>query len=107
MKYGIKMPVAVGLTLLLCVGSAVRKLTLGITPPAIPGMGDPLPQITNNPTDLINFVNGQLNMKEIETLNPATNPTGPAGQLGPLFNNTSCAACHSNPALGRGRTESI
>ena len=66
------------------------------------GMGDPLPAIASSPDDLINFNNGQLNMKEVETLNPADNPTGPAGQLGPLFNNTSCAGCHSNPAIGGG-----
>lgn len=102
MKYGIKIPVAVGLILLLCVGSARSQTHFRNHTAGYSGMGDPLPQITNNPTDLINFVNGQLNMKEIETLNPATNPTGPAGQLGPLFNNTSCAACHSNPAMGGG-----
>ena len=102
MKYGIKIPVAVGLTLLLCVGSARSQTHFRNHTAGYSGMGDPLPEITNNPTDLINFVNGQLNMKEIETLNPATNPTGPAGQLGPLFNNTSCAACHSNPAMGGG-----
>ncbi len=102
MKYGIKIPVAVGLILLLCVGSARSQTHFRNHTAGYSGMGDPLPEITNNPTDLINFVNGQLNMKEIETLNPATNPTGPAGQLGPLFNNTSCAACHSNPAMGGG-----
>jgi CxxC motif-containing protein (DUF1111 family) len=64
--------------------------------------GLPLTGIANSPADLTNFNNGLINFQEVETLNPATAPTGPAGQLGPLFNNTSCAACHSNPARGGG-----
>ncbi len=72
------------------------------TVPIFTGMGDPLPGVANNLTDLTNFSNGQLNMQEFETLNPATDPTGPAGQLGPLFNNTSCATCHDHPATGGG-----
>jgi len=109
MTHGIKILVATGLTFILFVGAAnsqthFRNLKPGIGPgyPVYSGMGDPLPAITHNPTDLTTFINGELNMKDIETLNPATNATGPAGQLGPLFNNTSCAACHSNPAMGGG-----
>jgi CxxC motif-containing protein (DUF1111 family) len=66
------------------------------------GIGDPLSGVTNNSTDLTNFSNGLLNFQEVETLNPATATSGPAGQLGPLFNGTSCATCHSNPARGGG-----
>jgi CxxC motif-containing protein (DUF1111 family) len=109
MAYGIRILVAAGLTLIMFVGSAnsqshFRNLKPGISAgyPIYSGMGDPLPGIANNPTDLTNFINGELNMKEIETLNPATNGSGPAGQLGPLFNNTSCASCHSTPAMGGG-----
>jgi hypothetical protein len=66
------------------------------------GFGEPLPGIANSSADLANFNNGLLNFQEVETSNPAHAPVGPAGQLGPLFNNTSCAACHSNPSRGGG-----
>lgn len=72
------------------------------TVPVFIGMGDPLPGIANNFGDLTNFSNGLLNFQETETLNSATNSSGPPGQLGPLFNNSSCASCHSNPARGGG-----
>ena len=72
------------------------------TVPLFIGMGDPLPGIANDFNDLTNFSNGLLNFQETETLNSADNPSGPPGQLGPLFNNNSCAACHSNPARGGG-----
>ena len=42
--------------------------------------------------EVTNFNNGLLNFQETETLKPASDPTGPPGQLGPLFNNNSCAA---------------
>ncbi len=81
-----------------------RNLKSGLNPSfsTYSGMGEPLPSMNSNAGDLRNFINGQQNMKEIETLNSAKNPTGPAGQLGPLFNNTSCADCHSNPTVGGG-----
>ena len=65
-------------------------------------MGDPLPGLANSPEDLTSFSNGQLNFKEIETLNSADAATGPSGGLGPLFNNVSCAGCHDHPASGGG-----
>jgi hypothetical protein len=68
-----------------------------LAPFAFSGFGVPLPAIASSPTDLVNFNNGLLNFQEVETLNPANSLSGPAGQLGPLFNDTSCAACHSNP----------
>jgi len=71
-------------------------------PFAFYGFGAPLPGVAQNSSDLAHFNNGLLNFQEVETLNPANSPSGPAGQLGPLFNNTSCAACHSNPARGGG-----
>jgi CxxC motif-containing protein (DUF1111 family) len=73
-----------------------------VTVPLFIGMGDPLPGIANNFNDLTNFSNGLLNFQETETLNPANDASGPPGQLGPLFNNSSCASCHSNPARGGG-----
>jgi CxxC motif-containing protein (DUF1111 family) len=51
--------------------------------------GDPLPGLT--PAQLNQFVAGQDEFEEEETA---------ADGLGPLFNNTSCAACHSSPAVG-------
>jgi CxxC motif-containing protein (DUF1111 family) len=74
----------------------------GTAPFAFYGFGVPLKGIGNNSADLANFNNGLLNFQEVETLNPASAPSGPPGQLGPLFNNTNCAACHSNPARGGG-----
>jgi hypothetical protein len=71
----------------------------GIEPFAFYGFGAPLAGIATHPADLANFNNGLLNFQEVETLNPASAPSGP---LGSLFNNTSCAACHSNPARGSG-----
>lgn len=63
------------------------------------GFGEPLPEIAhagaNNP-DLQNFSNAQQVFKLIFNL----------PQLGPLFNNRSCAACHWQPAMG-GSGESI
>jgi CxxC motif-containing protein (DUF1111 family) len=73
-----------------------------LTVPLFIGFGDPLPGVAGNYNDLTNFSNGLLNFQETETLNPATDASGPPGQLGPLFNNTSCAACHSNPTRGGG-----
>jgi CxxC motif-containing protein (DUF1111 family) len=70
--------------------------------PLFMGIGDPLPGVAKNNGDVTNFNNGLLNFQETETLKPASDPTGPPGQLGPLFNNNSCAACHSNPARGGG-----
>jgi len=66
------------------------------------GMGDPLPGVANNQADLANFSAGQLNFKEVDTLNNANAATGPAGGLGPLFNSVSCAGCHDHPASGGG-----
>jgi len=58
--------------------------------------------VANSSADLANFNNGLLSFQEVETLNSASASSGTGGQLGPLFNNTSCAACHSNPARGGG-----
>jgi len=66
------------------------------------GFGAPLSGVANDPADLANFNNGLVNFQEVETLNSADALSGPAGQLGPLFNSTSCGACHSNPSLGGG-----
>jgi CxxC motif-containing protein (DUF1111 family) len=53
--------------------------------------GDPLPGLTD---DLMaRFAAGQANFETIDTV---------PGGLGPVFNNTSCANCHSSPATGGG-----
>jgi CxxC motif-containing protein (DUF1111 family) len=70
--------------------------------PLFAGMGAPLPGVANSSTDLTNFDDGLVNFQEVETLNPADAPSGPAGQLGPLFNSTSCTGCHNSPAVGGG-----
>ena len=41
------------------------------------------------------FVAGQQNFSSVDTI---------AGGLGPVFNNNSCAACHTTPAVGGGST---
>lgn len=57
--------------------------------PAAPG--DPLPGIT--PREFEEFRLGLEDFREVET---------PADGLGPLFNGTGCASCHSVPAIGGG-----
>jgi hypothetical protein len=71
-------------------------------PFAFYGLGARLSGVAKNSADLANFNNNLLNFQEVATLNSTDAASGPAGQLGPLFNNTSCLACHSNPARGGG-----
>jgi hypothetical protein len=78
-----------------------------IEPFAFYGFDAPFAGIATHSADLANFNNGLLNFQEVETLNPASAPLGPPGQVGPLFNNTSCAACQSNPARGHGSLELV
>ena len=59
-------------------------------PVNLSGFGAPLSAILNNSTDLETFSTGQSNFKEIDQV----------PQLGPVFNGVSCAACHSQPAIG-------
>jgi CxxC motif-containing protein (DUF1111 family) len=61
-------------------------------PATLQGFGAPLPAVGSSVSDLSVFATGQLNFKEIET----------APQIGPLFNGTACAGCHSQPAIGGG-----
>ena len=58
-------------------------------PPPLPRFGDPLPGLT--PVQLAAFSAG---------LDEFTNEETIAGGLGPIFNNVSCVACHSGPAVG-------
>lgn len=56
------------------------------------GFGAPLPAVAQSTADLGVFATGQLNFKEIDSI----------PQLGPLFNGTTCAGCHSQPSMGGG-----
>jgi CxxC motif-containing protein (DUF1111 family) len=58
-----------------------------------PNFGDPLSGLT--PDLLARFEAGQANFEGTDT---------PATGLGPVFNNTGCAQCHSIPAVGGGST---
>lgn len=68
-------------------------------PVGMSGFGEPLPEIAHagvNNADLQNFTAAQQIFKLVFNL----------PELGPLFNNRSCAACHWQPAMG-GSGESI
>jgi CxxC motif-containing protein (DUF1111 family) len=73
-------------------GSAVAVLallTLGGGAP--PRFGDPLPGLT--PRILARFLAGKAAFERV---------FDPANGLGPVFNNTSCAKCHNQGAIGGG-----
>ena len=52
-------------------------------------LGDPLPDLTQE--QMAAFTDGLGEFENIET---------PESGLGPIFNNTSCANCHTTPAIG-------
>ena len=58
-------------------------------PPGPPELGDPLPGLTA--AQLTDFQNGLDQFNTVET---------PETGLGPVYNNVSCVACHSGPAVG-------
>jgi CxxC motif-containing protein (DUF1111 family) len=58
-------------------------------PRAADNLGDPLPDLTRE--QLNAFLDGRGEFEAVETIE---------GGLGPIFNNTSCAICHSVPAIG-------
>jgi hypothetical protein len=62
---------------------------LGPPPHASGRLGDPLPNLTQD--QVTDFSNGLDEFENVETV---------ASGLGPVFNNTSCANCHSNPVIG-------
>jgi CxxC motif-containing protein (DUF1111 family) len=71
-------------------GSSVVTLaqqTASAPPPS--SFGEPLPGLTADERDRFNI--GRDDFEEEETV---------ADGLGPVFNDTSCAVCHSNPAVG-------
>jgi CxxC motif-containing protein (DUF1111 family) len=68
-----------------------------IQPPrGAPRFGDPLPQLTRD--QFAAFTAGLEEFENVET---------PESGLGPIFNNTSCVACHSAPATGGGSAETV
>ena len=72
--------------------SAVACLAFaGSTPLPQPGMGEPLQGLTQD--QLNAFLTGRTAFQFV-----FTQPTG----LGPVFNQSSCAACHNNPVGGSG-----
>lgn len=75
---------ATGMAAMICVAAAARG-----------DFGDPLPGIT--PAEQSAFTSGQLAFATAET---------PAEGLGPVFNDVSCAACHTGPkkAIGGNTT---
>ena len=92
----------VGLGLIVCAFATAPSVDAGPSnrrartqanyPINLNGFGAPLPAVANSTPDLATFATGQLNFKEIDSI-----PT-----LGPLFNGTTCAGCHSQPSMGGG-----
>ncbi len=60
-----------------------------IIPKPVPQFGDPLVNLTVD--QLADFLEGREDFQDEDT---------PASGLGPVFNNVSCVACHSTPAIG-------
>src|SRR5262249_42717831 len=67
------------------------RSTVATTVPTGSGVnfGDPLPNLTA--AEFADFAEGREDFQEVDTA---------ASGLGPVFNNVSCVACHSVPAIG-------
>jgi CxxC motif-containing protein (DUF1111 family) len=78
-----------GSTLLLTAGLAVYLTGLLVAQQRAPRPGDPLPGVT--PVEFEEFRLGLDDFLEVETAEEG---------LGPAYNGTSCAVCHSVPAVG-------
>jgi CxxC motif-containing protein (DUF1111 family) len=76
-------------SLIILAGCLYVTATLGIAQSRATVPGDPLPGIT--PVEFDEFRLGLDDFLEVETAEEG---------LGPAFNGTSCAACHSAPAVG-------
>jgi hypothetical protein len=61
-----------------------------------PEFGDPLPGL--NSTLLGLFIDGKEDFEKVEDI---------AGGLGPIFNESSCVACHSAPVTGGGSARNV
>src|ERR1043165_207753 len=75
-----------------------RRAVRGPTPPpnATPNAGDPLAGLTDAQRSL--FADGRADFASDEDV---------ADGLGPVFNERSCTACHSVPAVGGGSTRTV
>jgi len=71
--------------------AALALLTMGSQPQRQPQFGDPLPGLS--PDQLARFQTGKTIFERVFT---------PPEGLGPVFNNTSCANCHNQGAIGGG-----
>jgi CxxC motif-containing protein (DUF1111 family) len=67
----------------------ISLLVLLVRGGATAGIGDPFSGLT--PADQAAFEDGKDTFQEVE---------GILDGLGPVFNGTSCAGCHFNPAVG-------
>jgi CxxC motif-containing protein (DUF1111 family) len=67
-----------------------------LPPPPSGKFGDALPGLTR--AQLAQFASGQEEFENVET---------PDGGLGPVFNNVSCAACHTTPVTGGASTNRV
>jgi CxxC motif-containing protein (DUF1111 family) len=76
------------LTTLLLASGFVLAQAQGVVP-TMPQFGDPLPGLSES--ERAAFDAGAEEFRNIET---------PESGLGPIFNNVSCAACHTQPAIG-------
>jgi CxxC motif-containing protein (DUF1111 family) len=76
--------------------SRQRAVRVPTPPPQPTAAGDALPGLTA--TQLADFTHGQEDFREEEEI---------LDGLGPLFNERSCAACHSVPATGGGSTRTV
>jgi CxxC motif-containing protein (DUF1111 family) len=86
----VKLLVSLALGIMVACGFSVvasPQQTASASPPS--SFSDPLPGLT--PSQLKQFGDGQVDFEEEETAEDG---------LGPVFNNTSCVACHSSPAVG-------
>jgi CxxC motif-containing protein (DUF1111 family) len=77
-------------------GHHPAPLRPGPPPQALGRFGDPLPGLTT--TQLANFTTG---LAQFETVD------GIEDGLGPIFNDDSCAACHTDAATGGGSTRTV
>ena len=76
---------------------AIPSLALvAMSRPSLPGFGDPLDGLTDDQLD--RFRNGKAEFQTVETV---------ADGLGPVFNDVSCASCHSVPAVGGGSSRLV
>ena len=70
-------------------GGGAGLLAIELAVPTVPQLGDPLPDLTDD--ELAAFQRGKVIFEK---------SFKPSEGLGPLYNATSCASCHSTPVTG-------